>query len=120
MPDPAGHRQLVGDTRLTDNEVEQLVTTIEGDVKKAGGSLQKEAYGNIRQLVVQLTVFSEIARRYATEKGLTLPAQDYETAAQQFGLPVPISSSSSPSTPTPPTLLLEKAQPANADGGRPA
>jgi hypothetical protein len=83
-----GIASYVGDSRLTDNEVEQLVTTIETDVKNAGGTLQKEAYGNIRQLVVQLTVFNEIARRYAAEKSLTLPEQDYEAAAQQFGLPV--------------------------------
>ncbi len=83
-----GIASYVGDSRLTDNEVEQLVTTIETDVKNGGGALEKEAYGNIRQLVVQLTVFTEIAKRYAAEKGLTLPEQDYEAAAQQFGLPV--------------------------------
>ncbi len=109
-----GIASYVGDTRLTDNEVEQLVTTIETDVKNAGGTLQKEAYGNIRQLVVQLTVFTEIAKRYAAEKGLTLPAQDYETAAQQFGLPVtdPFVKLAVDSDAYR-TLLLENAQPAN-------
>ncbi len=109
-----GIASYVGDHRLTDNEVEQLVTTIETDVKNGGGALEKEAYGNIRQLVVQLTVFTEIAKRYAAEKGLTLPEQDYEAAAQQFGLPVTdpfvklaVDSDSYRN------LLLENAQPAN-------
>jgi len=82
-----GVASYVGDSRLTDAEVERTVAMIEDDVNTSGQALPKEAFGNVRQLVVQLTVFNEIAKRYAAEKGYTLPPQDYKATAQQVGLP---------------------------------
>ena len=74
--------------------------------------LAKEQVGDVRATVVQLIVFDEVARRYAASKGLSLPAQDYQAAAQQFGL-----SESNPYIKLAVdadgyrTLLLSKAQP---------
>ena len=49
------------------------------------GSNGDRAY--LRQFVVQASVFSELARRYAEEQGLPAPTPDYEATAGRLGVP---------------------------------
>jgi hypothetical protein len=82
-----GTAAYVGGLRLSDADVEHVVTTIEADLKKIGQPLPAQAHGDVRRLVVQLTVFTELGRRYAVEKGYQLPTVDYEKVGAQIGLP---------------------------------
>ena len=94
----------VGDFSITNEQVDRIVQQIDDEVAAARRKqaqadpsatpspldevrgLAKEQVGDVRATVVQLIVFDEVARRYAAGKGLSLPAQDYKTAAKQFGL----------------------------------
>jgi hypothetical protein len=122
----------VGDLSITNEQVDRIVQQIDDEVaasrlKQAQAAvdpsvppsplgevrgLAKEQVGEVRATVVQLIVFDEVARRYSASKGLSLPAQDYQAAAKQFGL-----SESNPYIKLAVdadgyrTLLLSKAQP---------
>lgn len=72
----------VGDVRLTHEQVDDMLRTIEAD---AAGALNPDAWGELRQYVVQATVFGEIARRYSAEKGLPAPEFDYEATSRDLG-----------------------------------
>jgi hypothetical protein len=99
----------VGDVRLTDARVEEIVEQVDdhllgadrerlaaeqsaqpvapGSAAPTPQGLPADVYGNVRRSIVEWTVFNEVAREYAAEKGLSLPAPDYATAANQIGLP---------------------------------
>jgi outer membrane murein-binding lipoprotein Lpp len=82
-----GVAAYVGDIRLLDSQVERDVEAIESDVAAAGRPLPAEAYGEVRQILVRLFVFNEVARRYAAERGYQVPPVDYQGVAGQIGLP---------------------------------
>jgi hypothetical protein len=77
----------IGDVSIDHADVDAVVATIENDVNKAQQSLPPEAYGDVRRTVVEFTVFNELARRYAKEQGVSVPAADYAASATQIGLP---------------------------------
>ncbi len=83
-----GTAAYVGNTRFTDDQIDAMAASVEADVvtaqPDAKGQLQ---YGTLRQTLVRLAVFNELAKRYAEENALTVPARDYAAAAQQIGLP---------------------------------
>jgi hypothetical protein len=80
---------------LREQQVERTAEEIEADVKvlieeaKRQGQQVNEGpiRGDLRLNVVQLTVFNELARRYAQERGYQVPAPDYASIATQIGLP---------------------------------
>jgi hypothetical protein len=77
----------IGDVSIDHADVDAMVTTIEADLKKAQQNLPAEAYGDVRRTVVEFTVFNELARRYAADRRISVPAADYAAAAGQIGLP---------------------------------
>ncbi len=72
----------VGDLTLDIEQVDAAAAPILANLGAVGAEDAEDAAGEVRQSVVQLTVFNEIARRYAREKGITLPAPDYAAAAE--------------------------------------
>jgi hypothetical protein len=83
-----GVAAYVGDMRLTDSEVDSQVATVAADLNKSDASAASSLrYGSVRQTVVELSVFNEIARRYAQEQNVTVPAPDLAGTASRFGLP---------------------------------
>src|SRR5262245_37383367 len=83
-----GTAAYVGDSRFTDNQVDQMVDQIDADVLKVQPEQNgKIDFGNLRQLLVRLQVFDALAARYAQEQHIDVPARDYAAAAQQIGLP---------------------------------
>jgi hypothetical protein len=83
-----GTAAYVGDTRFTDEQVEQMATAVEADVVRANPEAKGQVhFGNLRQTLVRLKVFDELAGRYAQEQHIDIPARDYATAAQRIGLP---------------------------------
>lgn len=77
----------IGDFSIDHADVDAMVDTIESDLKNAQQTLPAEAYGDVRRTVVEFTIFNELARRYAKEQGVSVPATDYAAAADQIGLP---------------------------------
>ncbi len=77
----------VGNVSITHADVDAAVAAVEADAATAQQNLPPEARGDARQLIVGLTVFNELARRYAKERGISVPAADYEATASQVGLP---------------------------------
>ena len=77
----------IGDVSIDHADVDAMVSTIESDLKNAQQALPAEAYGDVRRTVVEFTIFNELARRYAAEQGVSVPATDYAAAADQIGLP---------------------------------
>jgi hypothetical protein len=78
----------MGSLSIDHADVDATVAVIEADLAKAQQNLPAEAYGDVRRTVVEFTVFNELARRYAKERGIALSAPDYAAAAEQIGLPV--------------------------------
>jgi hypothetical protein len=93
----------IGDFRITNERVDQIVNQIDDEVAAARQTQQaqatpsaaptgeveglgKDQIGDVRATIVQLSVFDELSRRIASDKGLTLPAQDYKASASQIGL----------------------------------
>jgi hypothetical protein len=72
---------------MQNSDVDNTFATVEGDVRKGGQQINTESYGDVRQSIVRFTVFNEIAKRYAQEKGYPAPTPDYNAMAQQIGLP---------------------------------
>jgi hypothetical protein len=105
---PSSVAAQIGDFKVTNEQVDQIVQQIDDQVAAArqkqaatqaqaspgvtptptdsAQGLAKDQIGDVRATVVQLAVFDELARRVAAGKGLSLPIQDYKTAAQQIGL----------------------------------
>jgi hypothetical protein len=95
----------VGGVRLTDERVEEIVEQIDntllsqdqeridsagtppaGETVAAPRGLPSGVFGDVRQDIVEFTVFNELARVYVQEKGLTWTPPDYAQASQQVGL----------------------------------
>ncbi len=81
-----GTALYVGDTRYTDDQIDSMVRTIQGNVDKAAPG-QSFPQGDLRVVVVQLVVFNELAKRYAADHGITVPPADYNAASADIGLP---------------------------------
>ncbi len=81
-----GTAAYVGDTRITDSQVESLVATIQADIDKSHPGSTVPA-GDLREIVVEHSVFNELAKRYAAEKGIAVAHPDYKAASDQIGLP---------------------------------
>jgi hypothetical protein len=68
----------VGDVSVDDSQIEQIVGPEATRLTGLGVT------DDLRQSAAELTIFREVARRYAAENGITPGAPDYETMAQQF------------------------------------
>jgi hypothetical protein len=81
----------VGDTRITNASLDNMIDTIEEDVKKTLGAdaLKGEQIGVLRQQLLGALLFVEVAKRYAKEKSYPEPTFDYAGKSQKSGnLPV--------------------------------
>jgi hypothetical protein len=76
----------IGGVTVSDSQIEATAQRFATDLA-ARNSDFKDPVGQVRQSVAELTVFNELARRYANEKGIELPAPDYEAAAASYGAP---------------------------------
>jgi hypothetical protein len=76
----------IGDVTVSDAQIEATAQRFATDLA-AKNSDFKDPVGQVRQSVAQLTVFNELARRYAREKGIELPAPDYEGTAASYLAP---------------------------------
>lgn len=107
-PSAPGLAAQVGDVRLMDAQVEEIVSQIDdrliaqdqaridreqsatpqpsGSPAPTAQGLPADVFGNVRQSIVEWTVFNELARVYVQEKGLSWTRPDYERASQQVGL----------------------------------
>jgi hypothetical protein len=75
----------IGDFSIDHADVDAMVNTIQNDLENA--KKPAEPYGDVRRAVVEFALFNELARRYAKEQGVSVPAIDYAAAARQTGLP---------------------------------
>jgi hypothetical protein len=77
----------VGDFTLSNTQVDE---TAQGfvDALIASGSAVEDPAAKVRESVVQQAILKEVARRYAAEKGISVPAPDYEATAANYGLDV--------------------------------
>jgi hypothetical protein len=71
---------------MDNTQVEAAADPFAARVLSAESGLE-DPVGTLRQSVVQLTIFNELARRYAQEKGITLPQPDYAGSAAALGAP---------------------------------
>jgi hypothetical protein len=76
----------IGDVTLDNAQVEATADRYASGLANSGQPVE-DPVGAVRRSVVQLTVFTELALRYAQEKGITLPAPDYAAAAEALGAP---------------------------------
>ena len=76
----------ISDVTVTDAQIEAIAQRFAADLA-AHNPQFKDPVGQVRQSVAELTVFNELARRYASEKGIELPTPDYEATAAQYGAP---------------------------------
>ncbi|MBO0870386.1 MAG: hypothetical protein J2P15_17665, partial [Micromonosporaceae bacterium] len=76
-----GSAAYVGDTRYTESRIDGIVAAY----KKDGARLTDER--GTRQSIVTELMFLTLARRYAQERHLQIPASDYAPLADQTGLP---------------------------------
>jgi hypothetical protein len=74
----------IGDVRVSDAQIEATAQRFAADLASQNSDF-KDPVGQVRQSVAELTVFNELARRYAREKGIELPTPDYDTAAASYG-----------------------------------
>lgn len=81
-----GTAAYVGDTRITDTQVDQTVAKIQSDLAKYHPE-SNFGIGDLRTYVVQRMVVNELSRQYAREQNITVPTPDYQTASTQIGLP---------------------------------
>jgi len=81
-----GTAAYVGSTRITDTQVDQTVAKIQSDLAKYHPETTF-GIGDLRTYVVQRLVINELSRQYATEKNISLPTPDYQSASSQIGLP---------------------------------
>ncbi len=76
----------IGDVTVDNAEVEATADRFATALANSEQPIE-DPVGAVRQSVVQLTVFNELARRYAQEKGITLPEPDYASSAQSLSAP---------------------------------
>jgi hypothetical protein len=86
---PSNQAASVGDVTITDAQVDAVAAAYEN---AEASQPDRPPFGNgerafLRQFVVQASVFNELARRYAAEKGLPAPTVDYAATAQRLGVP---------------------------------
>jgi hypothetical protein len=74
----------IGDVTMNNADVEATADRFATQVANSPRTIE-DPVGVVRRSVVQLTVFNELARRYAREKGITLPQPDYAASAQALG-----------------------------------
>jgi hypothetical protein len=73
----------VGDVSVGNTQVDEIVA---GILSRLGENPAKDQTADVRQTVVQWTAFTEVARRYAREQGVRVPAPDVDSAANDLGL----------------------------------
>jgi hypothetical protein len=73
----------VGDVSVGNAQVED---TVAGILTQLGDNPAKDHVADVRQTVVQWTAFTEVASRYAREQGVSVPAPDVDSAANDLGL----------------------------------
>jgi hypothetical protein len=76
----------MGDVTLDNAQVEAAADRFASELANSPSGIA-DPVGAVRRSVVQLTVFNELARRYAQEKGITLPEPDYAASAEALGAP---------------------------------
>jgi hypothetical protein len=76
----------IGDVTMDNAQVEAAAEHFAARLADSPAGIE-DPVGAVRQSVVQLTVFNELARRYAQEKGIAVPAADYAASAQALGAP---------------------------------
>jgi hypothetical protein len=79
----AGNAAFVGDANVTQVRVDSVVNRLAQD----GYKITDANRGDFRKAVVGDLLFTALAKRYAADKGYPAPAVDYQSAAQQSGLP---------------------------------
>jgi hypothetical protein len=75
----------VGDVSVDNAQVEATAEPF-AQALTSNASGVTDPVAKVRQSVVQLTIFKEVARRYAQEKGVTPAAPDYAGVAQSLGV----------------------------------
>ena len=75
----------VGDVTLDNAQVEAMAAPF-AQALTANATGVTDPVAKVRQSVVQLSIFKEIARRFALEKGVTPAAPDYAGVAQSLGV----------------------------------
>ena len=81
-----GTAAYVGDTRITDDQIDQAVARIQADVDKAEPG-RTVPTGTLRTIVVGQTLFNEVAGQYASEHGIKVGPINYDEAGASIGLP---------------------------------
>jgi hypothetical protein len=79
----ANDAAFVGDTRYTQADVDKVVNTMHAD----GLDLSNVDLPTLRQTIVAQSVFRDVAKRYAQEKGYPAPTVDTDSIAQAVNLP---------------------------------
>jgi hypothetical protein len=82
-----GVAAYVGDTKITIDQVDTIVDEADTDLHAQHNAIDAAVYGDVRQNVLSNLIFVEVARRYVQEHGLSEPAVDADTTAQDVGLP---------------------------------
>jgi hypothetical protein len=77
----AADAAFVGDTRYTQTDVDNILNTLKAD----GVNFTGVDLGQVRQDIVVQSVFRDVAKRYAQEKGYPAPTVDYGGVAQALG-----------------------------------
>jgi hypothetical protein len=75
----------IGDVTLSNSSVDDTAQEF-ANALVASGSTVSDPVAKVRDSVVSQTIFLEVARRYAAEKGLTVAAPDYATTATNLGV----------------------------------
>lgn len=79
----------VGDVSVGNSQIEDSAAPFVGVLgADAPGTAGTEVVAQVRQSVVQLTAFKEVASRYARETGVRAEAPDYASAAQGLQLDI--------------------------------
>jgi hypothetical protein len=81
-----GTAAYIGDTRITDAQVDQSVAKIQADLAKYHPETSFQI-GDLRTYVIQRMVINELSRQYAAEQKIAVPTPDYQGASAQIGLP---------------------------------
>jgi hypothetical protein len=79
----ANDAAFVGDTRYTQADVDRTIDAIKAD----GVDLGNIDLTGLRQEIIARSVFRDVAKRYAQEKGYPAPSVDYDSISQATGLP---------------------------------
>lgn len=75
----------VGDVSVTNTQIDDTVAALMSRLGE-GGTPGVDTVAGVRQFAVRLTVFTEVASRYAREQSVTVPEPNYAAAAQELQL----------------------------------